>query len=121
MKKQETGKRGEQIACQALEKKGYRILEKNYRCRHGEIDLVARQRDYIVFIEVRSKTGDTFGTPEESLTAAKKNKLIATALDYLNSHPNLPENWRIDFVAVELDPANGTPKRVEIMENALGQ
>lgn len=120
MKKQETGKRGEQIACKALEKKGYRILEKNYRCGHGEIDLVARQRDYIVFIEVRSKTGSAFGTPEESVTEAKKKKLIATALDYLSSHRGLPENWRIDFVAVELDPAGGTPKRVEIMENVLG-
>ena len=120
MKRQETGKLGEQIACKALEKKGYRILEKNYRCRHGEIDLVARQRDYIVFVEVRSKTGNSFGTPEESLTATKKKKLVATALDYLSSHPGLPENWRIDFVAVDLDPAGGPPKRVEIMENALG-
>jgi putative endonuclease len=120
MKKQETGKLGEQIACKALEKKGYRVLEKNYRCRHGEIDIIARQRDHIVFIEVRSKTTDAFGTPEESLTTAKKNKLIATALDYLGSHPNQPENWRIDFVAVELDPVGGAPKRVEIMENVLG-
>ena len=77
MKKQETGKRGEQIACKALEKKGYRILERNYRCRYGEIDLVARHRDYIVFVEVRSKTGHGFGSPEESITAAKKKKLIA--------------------------------------------
>jgi len=120
MKKQETGKLGEQVACKALEKQGYRILEKNYRCRYGEIDIVARQRDYIVFIEVRSKTGNAFGTPEESVTAAKKNKLIATALDYLSSHPGLPENWRIDFVAVELNPAGGEPKRIEIIENALG-
>jgi len=120
MKRQETGKLGEQIACGALEKKGYRILEKNYRCRHGEIDLVARHRGDIVFIEVRSKTGNTFGTPEESLTATKKKKLVATALDYLGSHQGLPENWRIDFVAVELDPAGGPPRRVEIMENVLG-
>ena len=120
MKKQETGKRGEQIACKALEKKGYRILERNYRCRQGEIDLVARHRDCIVFIEVRSKTGDAFGSPEESVTSAKKKKLIATALDYLSNHSDVPENWRIDFVAVELDPAGGSPNRVEIMENVVG-
>jgi len=119
MKKQDTGKRGEQVACKALEKKGYRILEKNYRCHHGEIDLVARHRNYIVFIEVRSKTGDAFGTPEESITSAKKKKLIATALDYLDKHRGLPENWRIDFVAVELDPAGGAPNRIEIMENVV--
>jgi putative endonuclease len=120
MKKQETGKRGEQIACKALEKKGYRILERNYRCRHGEIDLIARHHDYIVFIEVRSKTGDAFGSPEESVTEAKKKKIIATALDYLQNHRGLPENWRVDFVAIELDPAGGEPKRVEIMENVVG-
>ncbi len=119
MKKQETGKRGEQLACKALEKKGYRILEKNYRCRHGEIDMVARRRDYLVFIEVRSKTGPAFGTPEESVTAAKKQKLMATALDYLSRHDNLPENWRIDFVAVEIDPTGGKPTRVDIIENAV--
>jgi len=119
MKKQETGKQGEQLACRALEKKGYRIQERNYRCRQGEIDLVARHRDYIVFIEVRSKTGNAFGTPEESVTEAKKQKLIATALDYLSRHDNLPENWRIDFVAVEIDPADGKPTRVEIIENAV--
>jgi len=120
MKKQETGKLGERVALKALQKKGYRILEKNYRCRYGEIDLVARHRNDIVFVEVRSKTGDSFGLPEESITAAKKHKLVATALDYMTNHPRLPENWRIDFVAVELDPSGGAPKRVEIMENVLG-
>ncbi len=119
MKKQETGKLGEQLACKALEKKGYRILDKNYRCRLGEIDLVARQRDCIVFIEVRSKTGVSFGTPEESVTAVKKQRLLATALDYLGNHSSLPENWRIDFVAVEIDPSGGKPTRVEIIENAV--
>jgi len=119
MKKQETGKLGEQLACKALEKNGYRILEKNYRCRQGEIDLVARQRDCIVFIEVRSKTGDSFGTPQESVTTVKKQRMLATALDYLSKHSSLPENWRIDFVAVEIDPSGNKPARVEIIENAV--
>jgi putative endonuclease len=119
MKKQETGKLGERLACKALEKKGYRILERNYRCRLGEIDLIARQQDCIVFIEVRSKTGTAFGSPGESVTAAKKQKLLAAALDYLSRHEGLPENWRIDFVAVEIDPAGRKPARVEIIENAV--
>jgi len=119
MSRRETGKLGEQIACKALQKKGYRILEKNYRCRHGEIDLVARHRDCIVFIEVRSKTGVSYGSPEESVTAAKKQKLLATALYYLGSHDDLPENWRIDFVAIEMERLGGELKRVEIVENAI--
>ena len=57
MNKQEAGKAGERAACNALQKKGYRILERNYRCRHGEIDIVARHKGCLVFIEVRSKTG----------------------------------------------------------------
>jgi len=119
MKKQQSGKLGEQLACSALKKKGYRIIEKNYRCRHGEIDIIARHKDCLVFIEVRTKTGHDFGSPEESITEQKKQRLISTAMDYLNSHPDLPENWRIDFVAVELDPLTNKATRIEIIENAL--
>ncbi len=119
MKKQEVGKTGEQAACNALQKKGYRILERNYRCRQGEIDIVARHKGCLVFIEVRSKTGSAFGTPGESITSQKKQKLVSSALEYMGSHRDLPEDWRIDFVAVELDPANGRPTRIEITENAV--
>jgi len=59
-----------------------------------------------------------FGSPEESVTAAKKEKLIATALSYLDSHKNLPDNWRIDFVGVELDE-KGKATRIELIENAV--
>lgn len=119
MKKQESGKLGEQLACSALKKKGYRIIETNYRCRYGEIDIVARQKECLVFIEVRTKTGNAFGSPEESMTAQKKQRLVSTAMDYLNSHRDLPENWRIDFVAVELDPHTNKATRIEIIEDAL--
>jgi len=120
MKKQESGKLGEQIARSELKKKGYRIIETNYRCRQGEIDIVAHQGNSLVFIEVRTKTGSSFGSPEESVTALKKQHLIATAMEYLNSHQGLPENWRIDFVAVELDPLTNKATRIEIIEDALG-
>jgi putative endonuclease len=119
MKKQESGKLGEKLACSALKKKGYRIIETNYRCRQGEIDIVARQNDCLVFIEVRTKTGKAFGSPEESVTVQKKQRLVTTAMDYLNSHRDLPENWRIDFVAVDLDPLTNKATRIEIIENAV--
>jgi putative endonuclease len=119
MKKQELGKMGEELACAALKKKGYRIIEKNYRCRHGEIDIVARQKDSLVFIEVRSKMSKSFGLPEESITLQKRQKLISTALEYLNDHRSLPENWRIDFVAIEFDPVQGKACRIEIVENVV--
>ena len=119
MKKQESGKLGEKLACSALKKKGYQIIETNYRCRQGEIDIVARQSNSLVFIEVRTKTGKPYGSPEESVTAQKKQRLVTTAMDYLNSHRDLPENWRIDFVAVDLDPLTNKATRIEIIENAV--
>jgi putative endonuclease len=118
MKRQELGAAGEKLARDFLKKKGYKILETNYRCREGEIDIVARKKDCLVFVEVRTKASVDFGSPEESITFAKKEKLIASALTYISEHNDLPESWRIDFVAVELDP-NGKAKRIELIENAI--
>jgi len=119
MKQKEVGATGEKLARDFLKKKGYRIRQTNFRCREGEIDIVAERKGYLVFVEVRTKTGSGFGSPEESVTFAKKEKLIATALSYLDSHRDLPDNWRIDFVGVELDK-NGKATRIELIENAVG-
>jgi putative endonuclease len=118
MKRQELGAAGEKLAKEFLKKKGYKICEANYRCREGEIDIIAREKDCLVFVEVRTKTGLGFGSPEESVTSAKKEKLIASALTYMAQHQDLPESWRIDFVAVELDQ-DGKAKRIELIENAI--
>ena len=67
---------GERIAGDYLKRQGYEILETNFRCSVGEIDIVARHGDYLVFVEVRTKRNLEFGTPEESITSAKKKKLI---------------------------------------------
>lgn len=112
------GELGEELARKYLKKHGYHVIETNYRCRHGEIDIVTRRRDSLVFVEVRTKTSDAFGTPEESVTAAKQERLVATAQTYLASHQGLPESWRIDVVAVELHP-DGKVKRIEQVENAV--
>jgi putative endonuclease len=119
LKKPEVGRSGENLAAVTLKKNGYRIIEKNYRCRHGEIDIIALKKSCLVFVEVRSKTGSAFGSPEESVTAAKKQKLVSTAMDYLTAHDNLPADWRIDFVAVEFDSAGKNATRIEIIENAI--
>jgi putative endonuclease len=118
MKRKELGDTGEKLARDFLKKKGYKIRETNFRCREGEIDVVAQKKDCLVFVEVRTKTGADFGSPEESVTFAKKEKLITSALAYLNSHKDLPKSWRIDFVAVELD-TKGKATRIELIENAL--
>jgi len=118
MNRQETGKLGEKLAQKFLKKRGYRIRETNFHCRGGEIDIVAQQKDYLVFVEVRTKSSLDFGTPEESITQSKKEKLIALALAYINAHQNLPPLWRIDVVAVEVDQ-KGKVNRIELIQNAI--
>ena len=118
MNRQEVGKLGEKLAQEFLKKRGYHIRETNFRCREGEIDIVARQKDYLVFIEVRTKSNLDFGTPEESITQAKKEKIINSALTYINTHQNSPSLWRIDVVAIEVDD-KGKTKRINLIENAI--
>ena len=118
MNRRDTGILGEKLARDFLKKHGYHILDTNYRCPHGEIDIIARHGDVLVFTEVRAKRSLEFGSPEESVTAAKKEHLRATAFHYYQTHNNLPLLWRIDFVAVELGQ-KGQPLRIELIENAV--
>ena len=119
MKRRDTGIRGEKLAKDFLKKRGYRILETNYRCPEGEIDIVAKHQDSLVFIEVRTKTSLKFGSPEESITLTKMERLRITAARYWQTHNDLPLLWRIDFVAVELNQ-QGKLLRIELIENAVG-
>lgn len=118
MKRKALGELGEKMAREYLKKKGYHILETNFRCREGEIDIVAQDKDYLVFVEVRTRTSSDFGTPEESLTAAKKERLVSLALAYLQTHRDLPSLSRFDVVAVELDQ-KGRVSRLELIQNAF--
>ena len=119
MKRRDTGALGERLAADFLKKKGFRIVETNFRCREGEIDIVARQKDYLVFVEVRTKTSDAFGLLEESITAAKQSRMRRAASRYRLNHAKLPDLWRIDFVAIEMDRF-GKAVRIELIENAVG-
>ncbi len=120
MKRRETGILGEKLAKDFLRKQGYHIVETNYRCPHGEVDIVAKHKDFLVFVEVRTKTSLEFGSPEESITPAKKEKVKAAALYYQQTHSSLPSLWRIDMVAIELNQ-QGKPSRIELIENAVGE
>jgi len=119
MKRRDTGILGEKLAQNFLKKRGHRIVETNYRCPQGEIDIIARQKDTLAFIEVRTKTSLEFGSPEESITPVKKERMKATALHYRQTHSNLPQLWRIDVVAVELNQ-KGELSRIELITNAVG-
>jgi len=112
------GRRGEQLAEEKLTAGGYAIVARNYRCRAGEIDLVARQGESVVFVEVRTRRGTAFGLPEASLTTRKRQHLIAAAQTYLQANQLTEASWRIDVVAVELSP-QGQLLRVDVIENAI--
>jgi len=112
------GKRGEGLAARRLAAEGYRILARNYRCAMGEVDLVAADGDCLVFVEVRTRRDDSWGTPEESITAAKQARLVAIAEHYLAEHVLEGSDWRIDVVAVEMSAA-GLVRRLEIIKDAV--
>ena len=112
------GQAGEQMAAAHLAGLGYEIVDRNYRCSAGEIDVVARIAGRWVFVEVRTRRGGRFGTPEESLTPRKRAHMIASAQHYLQDHNALESDWRIDAVAIVLS-AGGRLQRIDVIENAV--
>ena len=96
------GDAAEDRACRHLEGSGFTIVERNFRTRGGEIDIVARKGDVLVFVEVRSREAADFGTPEESVTPAKRRRIVGAARHYLSNVP--PSSWRearFDVIAIE--------------------
>ncbi len=111
------GSRGEQIAAAHLRRAGYDILATNWRCPVGELDIVAQDGEVLALVEVRTRRGRAFGSPEESITPAKQVKLVDVAQAYVAEH-DWRGDWRIDVVAVEMTE-RGELVRVEIIENAV--
>ena len=111
----ETGRMGEAIAKKYLENNGYRLVEQNYRTRYAEIDLIAYDKDVLVFIEVRTKVGEQFGTPEETINKNKINRLIRNAKAYI-AIKNCQKECRIDALCVVLDD-NRKVKRINHYKN----
>ena len=101
--RQKLGAWGESVAVTYLEAHGYEIEFRNWRCRFGEIDIIARLQNTWHFTEVKTRRGNLAGTPEEGLTAWKARRLIQTAQMFLSEHALDNEDWQIDFMAVELD------------------
>jgi putative endonuclease len=100
------GLAGEALAARRLERAGYTIIARRWRCAAGEIDLIARAGATLAFVEVRTRRGAARGAAVESITPAKAARLARLAESYLQEHPELAQlDWRIDLVAVQLDPA----------------
>lgn len=111
------GQWGESVAALHLEAKGYEVVDRNWRCSRGEIDLVMRAGENYVFVEVKTRRGKLMGLPEEGLTPKKSAKIIELAQYYLAVH-ELDVDWRIDLVAIELDHT-GKLLRCDHVPNAV--
>lgn len=98
--KQLLGKQSEDLAARYLQKVGYKIITKNYSCRQGEIDLIAREKDVLVFVEVRSKQNQRYGLPIETIDKNKQMKIKKAAANYLHQQGKNDCYCRFDAVAV---------------------
>jgi putative endonuclease len=111
-----TGRQGEELAAQHLQKKGYVILERNFRCPFGEMDIVARDGDILVFAEVRSRRSEGFGEPLESIRLIKQKKLSRIALCYIQKFHLEGRKARFDVLGVKIRPAG---HEVEMVSDAF--
>src|SRR3989338_2634484 len=113
-----TGRSGEVEALGFLKRKGYKILETNYRTPFGELDLIAKKGDFTFFIEIKTRITSSLGPPYISVTKAKERHLIKSALSYLKRYGLVDSYWRIDVVSVKLN-SNYEVEDIEIIENAV--
>lgn len=113
-----TGMSGEDIARHYLVKNGYRILGDNIRTPLGEIDIVARHKDTIVFVEVKSRLSSSLGPPYLAVTKKKERHIIKSALLYLKKNGLFKSDWRIDIISVKMDE-DRKAETIEHFENAV--
>ena len=114
--RQSLGKLGEDLACAELARRGYAILARRYRTRFGEIDIVARDGDVTVFVEVKARAGNEFGGAAAAVTAWKQRRITQMAVDYLARHGLHDRPCRFDVVAIDL---SGESVRVEVYAHAF--
>lgn len=101
--KQQLGRWGESVAATHLIADGYQIVARNWRCRYGEIDLVAQRNGVTHFVEVKTRRGTQMGSPEEAISSTKLTRMKRSALTYLSDAANEDPAWTIDLIAIQLD------------------
>jgi putative endonuclease len=118
------GRWGENRAAEYLTEKGYALVERNFRTPYGEIDLIVRReadqqggRPELVFVEVKTRRSATFGDPEVSVSSRKQAHLLAAVQRYMQDHPDLDADWRIDVIAIHRRA--GQPDEIVHLENAV--
>jgi len=116
MQKKELGKKGEDLALRHLKKNGYRIFERNYVCKMGEVDIIAKEKDTLAFIEVKTRTSTAFGPPQLAVNAAKQMQLSKVALHFLKEKGLGDVKARFDVVAIILGPRG---PEIELIRDAF--
>ncbi len=114
----EIGFEGERLALSFLKRKGLKILSRNYRFGRKEIDIVALDKNTVCFIEVKSRSNDAFGRPEEAVTARKRHHLELLALSYIKRYKLLDYDFRFDVVSVFFDKIHAS-HNIEYIEDAF--
>lgn len=109
------GRSGEDRAAKHLASLGYRVLERNYRTAHGEIDIIALDRDMVVFVEVKTRTNNAYGTPELAVNPSKQKRMIKAALGYLKHKQLHQMACRFDVVAISGNESEG----IELIRHAF--
>lgn len=112
----ELGRWGETLAAAHLQQQGYQILDRNVRTHYGELDLVARCGQVTVFVEVKTRASAQFGYPESAITTRKRAHILASAQAYLQAHPDLDGDWRVDVIAIQ---RVGSQPKIQHFENAI--
>lgn len=116
--RQKLGNIGEDLAASYLRRLGYSILDRNYKARYGEIDIIALDHDTLVFVEVKTRTNTSFGTPEEAVTPRKLAEVVKTAEYYKSTHDGLPEELRVDVIGIQLE--GRSPTHINHIQNVTG-
>lgn len=111
-----TGNLGEDLAVKYLKENGYKIIERNYRIRGGEVDIVAQDGEYLVFVEVKARNSYEYGPPAESMTKWKIRALIKTARFYVNKISWGDRPYRLDFIGIDFAHDRENPK-IEFIKN----
>lgn len=106
IRRRDIGKRGETLAQEHLRQQGYHILQTNFRCKLGEIDIIARDNHIVVFVEVRTKTSTALGPAYNSVTPSKRKQVKRVALYYISTYNLVNTQFRFDVIGIHLNPAS---------------
>lgn len=112
------GAEGEKLAAKFLKRRGYKIVQRNYRCKLGEIDIIASRKGILIFVEVKTRTTEEFGQPQHAITPAKKNQISKAALSYIRENNLARQSCQFDVIAIMFSSGSRKPK-IQHIENAF--